>query len=146
MSIQDEFQLDDGVISGAFDDTFDMGIVGTSAGSIWYICWTSDRSKTRLVASHTDRITGLIPIEDTHVVTSSLDGTIRIFQLDDRNEILRFDAQGLVNLSWAFLYEIEKIGFNKKILSFRCFRKSLQLVRGITLSFQHRICHRQQLR
>ena len=74
-----------------------MGIVGTSCGSIWYICWTSERSKTRLVASHTDRITGVIPIEDTHIVTSSLDGTIRIFQLEDRNEILRFDANGLVS-------------------------------------------------
>ena len=76
-----------------------MGIVGTSCGSIWYICWTTERSKTRLVASHTDRITGIIPIEDTHLVTSSLDGTIRIFQLEDRNEILRFDATGLVSRS-----------------------------------------------
>lgn len=75
-----------------------MGIVGTSSGSLWYICWASQRSKTRLVASHTDRITGLIPIEDTHLVTSSLDGTIRIFQIEDRNEILRFDAHGLVRI------------------------------------------------
>jgi hypothetical protein len=74
-----------------------MGIVGTSCGSLWYICWTTERSKTRLVASHTDRITGIVPIEDTHLVTSSLDGTIRIFQLEDRNEILRFDANGLVS-------------------------------------------------
>ncbi|CAF3845969.1 unnamed protein product [Rotaria magnacalcarata] len=95
LTIQDEFQLDDGIISGSFDDIFDMGIVGTSCGSLWYICWTTERSKTRLVASHTDRITGVIPIEDTHIVTSSLDGTIRIFQLEDRNEILRFDANGL---------------------------------------------------
>ena len=95
--IQDEFQLDGGIVSGSFDQTFDMGIVGTTCGSLWYICWNSERSKTRLVASHTDQITGLVPIEDTHVVTSSLDGTIRIFQLEDRNEILRFDAQGLVS-------------------------------------------------
>ncbi|CAF0756991.1 unnamed protein product [Adineta ricciae] len=95
LTIQDEFQLDDGIISGAFDNIFDMGIVGTSCGSLWYICWTSERSKTRLVASHTDRITGVIPVEDTHIVTSSFDGTIRIFQLEDRNEILRFDANGL---------------------------------------------------
>ncbi|CAF1001384.1 unnamed protein product [Adineta steineri] len=93
--IQDEFQLDDGIISGSFDHIFDMGIVGTSCGSLWYICWTTDRSKTRLVVSHTDKITGLIPIEDTHIVTCSHDGTIRIFQLDDRNEILRFNTNGL---------------------------------------------------
>jgi WD40 repeat protein len=83
-----------------------MGIVGTLCGSLWYICWTTERSKTRLVASHTDLITGIIPIEDTHIVTSSLDGTIRIFQLEDRNEILRFDANGLVSqfLIENFLY------------------------------------------
>lgn len=96
LTIQDEFQVDDGIISGSFDDIFDMGIIGTLCGSIWYICWTSERSKTRLVGSHTARITGLIPIEDTHIVTSSFDGTIRIFQIEDRNEILRFDANGLV--------------------------------------------------
>jgi len=96
LTIQDEFEVDGGIISGSFDNIFDMGIIGTLTGSIWYICWTSERSKTRLVGSHTDRITGLIPIEDTHIVTSSLDGTIRIFQIEDRNEILRFDANGLV--------------------------------------------------
>jgi WD40 repeat protein len=98
LTIQDEFQLDDGIVSGSFDNIFDMGIIGTLCGSLWYICWTTERSKTRLVASHTDRITGVIPIEDTHIVTSSLDGTIRIFQLEDRNEILRFDANGLVSV------------------------------------------------
>lgn len=98
MAIEDEFQLDDGIMSGSFDHTFDMGIVGTLAGSLWYICWITDRSKTRLLASHTDEITGLIPIEDTHIVTSSLDGTIRIFQIDDRSEILRFNANGLVSV------------------------------------------------
>jgi WD40 repeat protein len=96
LTIQDEFQLDDGIISGSFDNIFDMGILGTLCGSIWYICWTTERSKTRLVASHTEPITSVIPIEDSHIVTSSLDGTIRIFQLEDRNEILRFDANGLV--------------------------------------------------
>jgi WD40 repeat protein len=80
-----------------------MGIVGTLSGSLWYICWITDRSKTRLIASHTDEITGLIPIEDTHIVTSSLDGTIRIFQLEDRNEILRFNANGLVSFKFSYL-------------------------------------------
>jgi len=101
LTVEDEFELDDGIISGSFDNTFDMGIVGTSCGSLWYICWITDRSKTRLVVSHADQITGLIPIEDTHLATSSLDGTIRIFQLKDRNEILRFNTNGLVRLKFS---------------------------------------------
>lgn len=97
LTIEDEFQLDDGIISGSFDNTFDMGLVGTLSGSIWYICWRTDRSNTRLLASHTEQITDVLPIEETHLVTSSLDGTIRVFQIDDRNEILRFNADGLVS-------------------------------------------------
>ena len=96
MTVEDEFQLDDGIISGSFDNKFDMGIVGTLSGSLWYICWTIDRSKIRLVTSHTDQITGAILIEDSHIVTSSLDGTIRIFKLEDRNEILRFSCDRFV--------------------------------------------------
>jgi len=103
LTIEDEFELDDGIISGSFDNTFDMGIVGTLCGSLWYICWITDRSKTRLITSHIDQITGLIPIEDTHIVTSSLDGTIRIFQLEDRNEILRFNSNELVILKFSYL-------------------------------------------
>jgi hypothetical protein len=91
LTIEDEFELDDGIISGSFDNTFDMGIVGTLCGSLWYICWITDRSKTRLIASHTD------------IVTSSLDGTIRIFQLEDRNEVLCFNANELVNLKFSYL-------------------------------------------
>jgi len=104
LTIEDEFELDDGIISGSFDNTFDMGIVGTLCGSLWYICWITDRSKTRLITSHIDQITGLIPIEDTHIVTSSLDGTIRIFQLEDRNEVLCFNSNELVNLKLFIFY------------------------------------------
>ncbi|CAF0733971.1 unnamed protein product [Adineta ricciae] len=95
LTIKDEFQLDDGIVSGTFDNVFDMGIVGTLCGSLWYICWRTDKSKTRLVTSHTDQITGLISIDNNHIATSSVDGTIRIFQLDDRNEVLRFNINGL---------------------------------------------------
>lgn len=113
LTIEDEFQVDDGIISGAFDNIFDMGIIGTLCGSVWYICWTSERSKTRLIASHTDLITGVIPLEDTHIVTSSLDGTIRIFQLEDRNEILRFDANGLVRNTTLLLHFSKDVCFQK---------------------------------
>ncbi|CAF0722865.1 unnamed protein product [Didymodactylos carnosus] len=92
--IQNELQLDGAIISGGFDSTFDMGIVGTTNGSLFCICW-SDRSKTRLLASHVHTITGIVPIEDTHLITSSEDGTIRLWQLDDRDELLKFDANGL---------------------------------------------------
>ena len=97
----DEFLLDGGIVAGAFDASLDVGIVGTSSGSLWHIAWAQNRSKTRLLSSHMDHITGLVSIGDVHVATSSHDGTVRVFELKDRQEVLRFDSDGLVSVSLA---------------------------------------------
>lgn len=47
--------LDGATVSAAFDDTADMGIVGTGAGTLWYINW-SDNSSIRLVSGHMTRV------------------------------------------------------------------------------------------
>lgn len=47
--------LDGAPVSAAFDDTADMGIVGTVAGTLWYINW-SDNSSIRLVSGHMTRV------------------------------------------------------------------------------------------
>lgn len=46
-----EMMLDGTTISAAFDNAMDMGIVGTTAGTLWYINW-SDNSSIRLVSGH----------------------------------------------------------------------------------------------
>lgn len=91
--LEDELEVNDSIISGSFDDQFGMGLVGTADGTIWYICWSPDRSKTALITSHRDCITDLICIDDMHIATSSSDGTIRIFRLEDRSELLRIHAE-----------------------------------------------------
>lgn len=47
--------LDGATVSAAFDDSADMGIVGTVAGTLWYINW-SDNSSIRLVSGHMTRV------------------------------------------------------------------------------------------
>lgn len=47
--------LDGAAVSAAFDDTAEMGIVGTVAGTLWYINW-SDNSSIRLVSGHMTRV------------------------------------------------------------------------------------------
>lgn len=47
--------LDGATVSATFDDTADMGIVGTVAGTLWYINW-SDNSSIRLVSGHMTRV------------------------------------------------------------------------------------------
>ena len=95
--LEDEFELSDSIVSGSFDDQFDMGLVGTADGTVWYICWNPERLKTSLITSHRDRITGLISIDEMHIATSSLDGTIGVFRLEDRSEILRIHAERSVS-------------------------------------------------
>ena len=43
--------LDGAVTAAVFDDDLDMGVVGTMAGTVWYIGWM-DGSSTRLLSGH----------------------------------------------------------------------------------------------
>lgn len=53
--LEQEIMLDGAMVSAAFDNTFDMGIVGTTAGTLWYISW-SDNSSIRLVIGHKTKV------------------------------------------------------------------------------------------
>lgn len=55
MVLEHEIMLDGATVSAAFDRSLDMGIVGTTAGTIWYINW-SDNSSTRLVSGHKNKV------------------------------------------------------------------------------------------
>lgn len=47
------------IIAAAFDDTLDMGIVGTTAGTLWYLDWTN-RSIVRMVTGHSGKVSRLL--------------------------------------------------------------------------------------
>lgn len=53
--LEHEIMLDGATVSAAFDKTLDMGIIGTTAGTIWYINW-SDYGSIRLVSGHENRV------------------------------------------------------------------------------------------
>lgn len=53
--LEQEIMLDGTTVSAAFDSTIDMGIVGTTAGTLWYINW-SDNSSIRLVSGHKTKV------------------------------------------------------------------------------------------
>lgn len=55
MVLGHEIMLDGATVSAAFDKSLDMGIVGTTAGTIWYINW-SDNSSIRLVSGHENKV------------------------------------------------------------------------------------------
>ncbi|KAL0156260.1 hypothetical protein M9458_047506, partial [Cirrhinus mrigala] len=51
VQLEQELLLDGTVVSAAFDDVMDMGIVGTTAGTLWYINW-ADSTSIRLISGH----------------------------------------------------------------------------------------------
>ena len=53
--MEQEIMLDGTIISAAFDSTVDMGIVGTTAGTLWYVNW-SENSNIRLVSGHKTKV------------------------------------------------------------------------------------------
>lgn len=53
--LEQEIMLDGTIISAAFDSTVDMGIVGTTAGTLWYVNW-SENSNIRLVSGHKTKV------------------------------------------------------------------------------------------
>lgn len=55
VNLERELLLDGTVISAAFDDVMDMGIVGTTAGTLWYINW-ADGSSIRLISGHRTKV------------------------------------------------------------------------------------------
>ena len=53
--MEDEMSLDGAVTSAEFDDTMDIGVVGTTSGTLWYINWV-ERSSIRIVSSYTSKV------------------------------------------------------------------------------------------
>ncbi|TNN42767.1 WD repeat-containing protein 90 [Liparis tanakae] len=74
-----ELMLDGPTVSAAFDNTMDMGVVGTAAGTLWYISW-SDSSSIRLVSGHQAKVNGVVfSADERHFATCSEDGSVRVW-------------------------------------------------------------------
>ncbi|XP_009951241.1 PREDICTED: WD repeat-containing protein 90, partial [Leptosomus discolor] len=52
--LEHEMALDGTIVSAAFDDSLEMGIVGTTAGTLWYVNWTESTS-IRLISGHKNK-------------------------------------------------------------------------------------------
>lgn len=55
--LEHEITLDGTITSAAFDDSLEMGIVGTTAGTLWYINWAESTS-IRLISGHKNKVGG----------------------------------------------------------------------------------------
>ncbi|KAM3917263.1 WD repeat-containing protein 90 [Leptodactylus fuscus] len=100
--MEQEMTLDGAIVSATFDDALEMGIVGTTAGTLWYINWVENTS-IRLISGHRNKVTGLVvgPGE-THCATCGEDGSVRVWSLHSCELLLQFQVlnQSCLCLDW----------------------------------------------
>ncbi|XP_036937578.1 WD repeat-containing protein 90 isoform X2 [Acanthopagrus latus] len=94
--LEQEMMLDGTMVSAAFDNTMDMGIVGTTVGTLWYINW-SDNSSTRLVSGHNTKVNDVaFSSDESHYATCSEDGSVRVWSAPSNELVVQFQACGCV--------------------------------------------------
>ncbi|KAK2820247.1 hypothetical protein Q5P01_023206 [Channa striata] len=101
--LEQEIMLDGTTVSAAFDNTMDMGIVGTTAGTLWYINW-SDNSSIRLVSGHRTKVNDVVfSSDESHFATCSEDGSVRVWSAPSNELVVQFQVlnQACGCLCWS---------------------------------------------
>ncbi|XP_043083053.1 WD repeat-containing protein 90 isoform X2 [Puntigrus tetrazona] len=92
VQLEQELLLDGTVVSAAFDDVMDMGIVGTTAGTLWYINW-ADSTSIRLISGHKSKVNGVVCSPDEqHLATCGQDGSVRVWALQSHELLVQFQV------------------------------------------------------
>ncbi|XP_063337464.1 WD repeat-containing protein 90 isoform X3 [Pelmatolapia mariae] len=90
--LEQEIMLDGATVSASFDNTMDMGIVGTTAGTLWYINW-SDNSNIRLVSGHKTKVNDVVfSFDESHFATCSEDGSVRVWSTLSYELVVQFQV------------------------------------------------------
>ncbi|XP_074742639.1 WD repeat-containing protein 90 isoform X2 [Strix uralensis] len=100
--LEHEITLDGTIVSAAFDDSLEMGIVGTTAGTLWYVNWTESTS-IRLISGHKNKVTEVcFSPDETHCATCGEDGSVRIWSLGSMELVVQFQVlnQSCQCLAW----------------------------------------------
>ncbi|XP_053550193.1 WD repeat-containing protein 90 [Bombina bombina] len=98
-----EMMLDGAIVSASFDDALEMGIVGTTAGTLWYINWVENTS-IRLISGHRNKVTDLaVGPGESHCATCGEDGSVRVWSLHSCELLLQFQVlnQSCLCLAWS---------------------------------------------
>ncbi|XP_016518793.1 WD repeat-containing protein 90 isoform X1 [Poecilia formosa] len=101
--VEQEVVLDGKLVSAAFDNFMDMGIVGTTAGTLWYINW-SDSSIIRLVSGHRAKVNDVVFSRDeSRFATCSQDGSVRVWSTGSFELVVQFQVinQACSCLCWS---------------------------------------------
>ncbi|XP_069036890.1 WD repeat-containing protein 90 [Lepisosteus oculatus] len=100
--LEHEMVLDGTVVSAAFDDVMDMGIVGTTTGTLWYINWVENTS-IRLISGHKNKVNDVaFSPEESHFATCAEDGSVRVWAAPSNELVVQFQVlnQSCVCMTW----------------------------------------------
>ncbi|XP_044090032.1 WD repeat-containing protein 90 isoform X3 [Neovison vison] len=87
-----ELTLDGAVVSAVFHDSMDMGVVGTTAGTLWYVSWAEGTS-TRLISGHRSKVNEVVfSPSSSHWATCSDDGSVRVWSLASMELLIQFQV------------------------------------------------------
>uniref|UniRef100_A0A667XX37 WD repeat domain 90 n=1 Tax=Myripristis murdjan TaxID=586833 RepID=A0A667XX37_9TELE len=95
--------LDGTIVSAAFGHAMDMGIVGTTAGTLWYINWM-DNSSIRLVSGHKTKVNDMVfSPDESHFATCGEDGSVRVWSAPNNELVVQFQVlnQGCGCVCWS---------------------------------------------
>uniref|UniRef100_G1R9N3 WD repeat domain 90 n=1 Tax=Nomascus leucogenys TaxID=61853 RepID=G1R9N3_NOMLE len=101
--MEHELLLDGAVVSASFDDSVDMGIVGTTAGTLWFVSWAEGTS-TRLISGHRSKVNEVVfSPGESHGATCSEDGSVRVWALASMELVIQFQVlnQSCLCLAWS---------------------------------------------
>ncbi|XP_006873982.1 PREDICTED: WD repeat-containing protein 90 [Chrysochloris asiatica] len=101
--LERELVLDGAIVSAAFDNRVDMGIVGTTAGTLWYVSWAQGTSN-RLVSGHRSKVNEVaFSPDESHCATCGEDGSVRVWSLSSMELVIQFQVlnQSCLCLAWC---------------------------------------------
>uniref|UniRef100_A0A667XPV8 WD repeat domain 90 n=1 Tax=Myripristis murdjan TaxID=586833 RepID=A0A667XPV8_9TELE len=101
--LEQEIMLDGTIVSAAFGHAMDMGIVGTTAGTLWYINWM-DNSSIRLVSGHKTKVNDMVfSPDESHFATCGEDGSVRVWSAPNNELVVQFQVlnQGCGCVCWS---------------------------------------------
>ncbi|XP_072042911.1 WD repeat-containing protein 90-like [Amphiura filiformis] len=89
--MEDEMLLDGSIIAAEFDDTLDIGVVGTSAGTLWCINWI-ERSSIRLTSCHGNKVNAVIFSDADFFASCADDGSLRLYSVNEMEQTVQFQV------------------------------------------------------
>ncbi|XP_045705221.1 WD repeat-containing protein 90 isoform X2 [Phyllostomus hastatus] len=101
--MEHELTLDGAIVSAVFHDSMDMGVVGTTAGTLWYVSWAEGTS-TRLISGHRSKVHEVVfSPSESHCATCGDDGSVRVWSLATMELVIQFQVlnQSCLCLAWS---------------------------------------------